>query len=416
MSGFFSSLRHRLLLFLAVLGPGVIAAIADNDAAGVATYSIVGAEFGYSMLFILLLTTVLLAVTQEIGARLGIVTGKGLADLIRENYGVRTACFIFGILSIANMGSIVSNFAGLMAATSIFALPKVPFLLLFVILMILFVYKGNYQINQRIFLGSTLFYIAYIFAAFFAKPHWSEAFVQLVSPFSIQWSWKYMFAAIALVGTTITPWGQFFIQSFVVDKKLTPDKLKYEQTEVYFGAFLTNFFSFFMIVAIAATLFANKIPINGPQEAALAITPFAGQFASLLFSFGLLNAGFMGATIISLSTAYAYSEFFGYEGSLDSKFARGKSFYIIFFTQIVIASLIVLIPRISLFKIVLYTQSLNGILLPVIMYFLLHLANNKSLMGQHTNTPVYNYICVISLFVISVASVVVLIGGLFGFL
>lgn len=414
MTSFFNKLKRRLVIFLIVLGPGVITAMADNDAGGVATYSIVGARFGYSMLFILLVITILLALTQEMGARLAVVTGKGLADLIREHYGIKISAVVFLVLFIANMGSIVANFAGLTAGISLFHLPRIPFLLIFLFIMILFIYKGNYKTNQKIFLGSAFLYIAYIFAAFLARPNWGEALQSLVIPKGIQISQGYIFSAIALLGTTITPWGQFFIQSFIVDKKLTPDKLKYEQAEIYFGALLTDFFSFFMIVAVASTLFINKIPINGAAEAALAITPFAGHYASLLFSFGIINAGFIGAVIISLTTAYAFSEFFGHQGSLDSSVSQSKSFYVLFLFQVVAASFIVLIPKISLFKIVLYTQSLNGILLPVIIYFLLKFANNKTLMGGYTNNKFYNYFAVVSSIVIVLSSVFVIVGMVLG--
>ncbi|HLC94764.1 MAG TPA: divalent metal cation transporter [Patescibacteria group bacterium] len=414
MQAFAAKYKRRLLIFLMVFGPGVIAAVADNDAAGVATYSLIASKFGYAMLFILLIVTVLLAVTQEMGARLAVVTGKGLADLIREHYGVKISAMIFLMLFIANMGSIIANFAGLTAAISLFGLPKAPFLLLAVLFMTIFVYKGSYRTNQNIFLGSAFFYIAYIAAAFLAKPQWETAVYNLVLPVGITFSREFIFSAIALLGTTITPWGQFFIQSFIVDKKLTTDKLKYEQAEVYFGAFLTDLLSFFMIVAIAGTLFIHSIPINGAAEAALAITPFAGQFASLLFSFGLINAGFMGAVVISLTTAYAFSEFFGHQGSLDSPISKSRSFYLLFLIQIIIACLVVLSPHISLFRIVLYTQGLNGVLLPVIIFFLLRFANSKNLMGSYTNNRFYNYFATISCVVITLASIFVIMGGILG--
>ncbi len=411
---FFKHFKKRLLIFLAVLGPGIITAMADNDAGGVATYSIVGAKFGYSMLFLLLLITVLLAITQEIGARIAIVTTKGLGDLIREYYGIRISLVVFLLLFIANMGSIIANFAGLTAGLSLFNLPKIPFLLLFIFFMILFVSKGNYQTNQKIFLGSAFLYIAYIFSAVLARPDWNEALKNLALPIGIKFNSEYIFTAIALLGTTITPWGQFFVHSFIIDKKITVNKLKYEQAEVFFGAFLTDFFSFFMIVAVASTLFIHNIPIHGAAEAALAIKPFAGQLAFALFAIGLINASYMGAVIISLTTAYAFSEFFGTEGSLDAPINRSKLFYGIFSIQILIAFLIILIPRVSLFKIVLYTQGLNGILLPVIIFFLIKFANDQSLMGKYTNNKFYNYFAILSSIIIVLASVFVIVSGMLG--
>jgi NRAMP (natural resistance-associated macrophage protein)-like metal ion transporter len=407
-------LKRRLLIFLVVLGPGIITAMADNDAGGVATYSIVGAKFGYSMLFLLLLITILLAITQEIGVRIAMVTAKGLGDLIREYYGIRISLFIFLLLFIANLGSTIANFAGLTAGFSLFHIPKIPFLIFFTILMILFVTKGNYRTNQRIFLGSAFLYIVYIFSAILAHPNWAEAIKNLLLPVGIQFHSDYIFTAIALLGTTITPWGQFFVHSYVIDKKLPINKLKYEQAEVFFGAFLTDFFSFFMIVAVAATLFTRGIMINNAAEAALAIKPFAGEFASALFAFGLINASYMGAVIIPLTTAYAFAEFFGVGGSLDAPLEKNKTFYFIFIFQILIAFLFVLIPQISLFNIVLYTQGLNGVLLPIVFYFLLKFANNKKIMNNYSNNKFNNVFAVVSSIVIFLASLYVIISGILG--
>lgn len=409
MTNFFKRLNIRLGILLAVLGPGIITALADNDAGGVATYSIVAAKFGYSVLFILFLVTILLALTQEMGARLAIVTGKGLGDLIREQYGIKMSLAVFIVLVLANIGTTIANFAGLTSAFDLLGLPAWPSLVLFSCMMILAISKGSYQTNQKIFLAAGFLYVVYIFSAFMARPNWSQAVSSLVDPTQIELSGDYFFSMIALVGTTITPWGQFFISSFVRDKKLTIDKLKYEKLEVYFGAFLTDFFAFFMIVAVAATLFVHNIKIDSAASAAQALAPFAGEAASLLFGIGLLTASFMGAVIIPLTTAYAFSEFFGYEGSLDSPFNQSKSFYYLFLIQIIVAALIVLIPQISLFKIVLFTQGLNGMLLPVIIYFLLKFANNEDLMGKHINNRFYNIFATVSSFLIIAASVVVIL-------
>ena len=222
-----------------------------------------------------------------------------------------------------------------------------------------------------------------------------------------------IFGAIAVLGTTITPWGQFFVNSYIIDKKISSDKLKYEQIETYFGAFLTNFFSFFMIIATAATLFAHNIPLISGEQAALAIRPFAGELASTLFGLGILNAGFIGIVIVSLSTAYAFSEFFGYTGSLDVPYDRGKLFYGIFLFQLIIAAVIVMLPFVSLFKIVFYTQALNGALLPFVFYFLLKFTNNKELMGEHINNRFFNYFAIISSIIIVIASVFTVVSSLF---
>src|SRR3990167_9482633 len=405
--------KYKFLIFISVFGPATIAAIADNDAAGVATYSLAGAKFGYSILFVLLFVTILLAVTQEMGVRIGTVTGKGLGDFIRERYGVVVAVIIFLMLFIANMGSILANFAALKTTTHMFNLPTVPFIILTIVFAFLFVSKGSYKTNQRLFLFGSILYISYIFSAFKAGPDWGQAISSLFIPTSIKLSKEFIFASIAVLGTTITPWGQFFIDSFVVDKKIPMDKLRYSQIETYFGAFLTDFFSFFMIVAIASTLFAHGINLTSGEQAALAIKPFAGELASLLFGFGFLNAAIMGIIIISLSTAYAFSEFFGFVGSLDAPFERGKLFYGLFLFQLVLAALIVTLPFVSLFKIVFFTQSLNALLLPVIFFFLLKITNNKDLMGSYINNKWYNYFASFSSAIIILAAFFVIISSLF---
>ncbi len=408
-----SFLKRRLLIFLAVFGPATITAISDNDAAGVATYSLGGANFGYSLLFVLSFVTVLLAVTQEMGARISIVTQRGLGDLIRERYSIKISLLVFTCLLIANIGTIVANFAALKTASSMFHMPALPLMVFVIVLSFLFISKGDYKTNQRIFLIGTVLYFSYVFSAFKARPDWGLAVTSLVSPLNIQFSKEYLLASIALLGTTITPWGQFFVQSFVADKKLSINKLKYVQAETYFGAIVTDFFSFFMIVATAATLYAHKIPLASGEEAALAIAPFAGPLASALFGFGLLTAAIMGIIIISLSTAYAFSEFFGFEGSLDTPFERGRLFYTLFLTQLIVAASVALIPTVSLFQVVLVTQSLNAILLPAIFYFLLRFTNDKELMGAHTNGPLYNYFIVGASLVIIISSFTALLSYLF---
>lgn len=404
--------KYRLFLFLSVFGPATIAAIADNDAAGVATYSLAGAKFGYSILFVLIFVTVLLAVTQEMGVRIAAVTGKGFGDLIRERYGVKVTLLVFLILLLANMGSIMANFSALKAVSQMFNLPFLPLTILVIVLAFLFISKGDYKTNQKIFLFGTILYVSYVISAFRASPDWGKAISNLFYPREVKLSREFIFASIAVLGTTITPWGQFFINSFVVDKKIQPDKLKYSQIETYFGAFLTNFFSFFMIVATASTLFAHGINLTSGEQAALAIKPFAGELASFLFGFGLLNAAIMGIIIISLSTAYAFSEFFGYVGSLDAPYEKGRLFYGIFLFQLIVAALIVILPFATLFKIVFYTQSLNAFLLPLIFFFLLRITNNKELMGSFTNSKWSNYFATISSAIIIFASAFVIISSI----
>lgn len=407
---FLNGYKTKFLVFFSVFGPATITALADNDAAGVATYSLAGAKYGYSILFILFLVTILLAVTQEMGVRIALVSGKGLGDIIRERYGVKISVLVFLGLMFANLGTTIANFSAIKITASLFNLPVIPFVILIIVTAYMFVSKGNYQTNQKIFLISGLFYITYVISAFKANPDWPKALSSIFVPTNIKLSKDFIFATIAVLGTTITPWGQFFVHSFVLDKKLTSSKLKYEQVETYFGAFLTNFFSFFMIVATASTLFIYKIPLTSGEQAAIAIEPFAGKLASILFGLGIMNAGFMGIIVVSLTTAYAFSEFFGYEGSLDSDFKKGQSFYVIFLTQLSIAALINLIPKISLFKIVFFTQSLNGVLLPLMFFFLLKASSDPELMGKHINSRWFNYFIIGVSILISFASLITLIG------
>lgn len=412
MKDFLAKNKVRLLIFLSVFGPATITAISDNDAAGVATYSLAGAKFGYSILFILLIVTILLAVTQEMGVRIAMITGKGLGDLIRERYGIRISVLVFSCLFIANICTVIANFSALKATTAMFNIPALPVLFFFILLIILLVAKGSYKTNQKIFLLGTVLYFSYVISAFKASPDLSLALRSLVIPTGIKFTKEFILASIAVLGTTITPWGQFFVNSFVIDKKLTSERVKYVQLETFFGAFLTDFFSFFMIVATAATLFVNGIPLLSGEQAALAIRPFAGNLAGILFAFGLVNAALMGIIIISLSTAYAFAEFFGVKGSLDAPFNKGKAFYGIFIFQVILAALVVALPSISLFKIVFITQSINGFLLPFIFYFLLKITNNKELMGNYTNKPVYNYFVVISSIIIILAAVFTVLANI----
>lgn len=412
----FQHLKRKLLIFLGVFGPATITAMADNDAAGVATYSLAGAQFGYGILFILLVVTLLLAVTQEMGVRIAIVTGKGLGALIRERYGIRVALFVFLGLGVANFGTIVANFAALKAVAAMFNLNILPGIIFFIILAFIFVAKGSYKTNQNIFLFASLFYLSYIISAIKAGPDWGQALVNLTTPVGIKFDYRFIFASIAVLGTTITPWGQFFINSYVVDKKLGIDKLPYERLETYAGAVLTDLFSFFMIVATAATLFVHGIPLVSGEQAAIAIQPFAGELAGILFALGLLNAGFMGMVIVSLSTAYAFAEFFGLEGSLDVSFERGRLFYVLFLSQLVLAGIVVLLPGVSLFQIVFYTQSLNGFLLPVIFYFLLCIINDKTLMGSHTNSRFFNWIAIGASVAIIAAALFTVVGSIAQFI
>jgi Mn2+/Fe2+ NRAMP family transporter len=386
--------------------------MADNDAGGVATYSVAGATLGYPVLFILLIITVLLAVTQEMGMRLTLVTRRGLADLIRERFGVKISLLIFSALLIANLGTITTELAAVKVTSAMLHLPSIPFVFLIVLVSVIVVTKGNYKLTQGIMLVTSLFYLAYIISAVKAKPDWGLAISNIFWPHGVDFNPTYMrnylLIGMGVLGTTITPWGQFFISSFAYDKNIEAKNIVYSQLETYVGAFLTDFFSFFMVVATAATLFVNKIPLTSGETAALAIKPFAGELAGSLFAFGILNAGFMGLIVVSLSTAYAYAEFFGLQGSLDSNYKQSKSFYLIFIAQLVIATIIVMFPNVAFFKLAITTQTINAIALPLVFYYLIKLASDKGLMGKYANNGFQKWFTIIGSVAIFIASVLVL--------
>lgn len=401
--------RRNLFIIMAVVGPGIITAFADNDAGGVATYSVAASRFGYSMLTTLIPITVVLMITQEIGSRLAVVTGKGLGDLIRERYSIKVSLLIFTLLFFVNFGVILQDLGGLKDGLGLFNLNYLIFLPLLLIFLFLFITRASYAKVERFFLFLIFFYLAYLVSAVLAKPDWVLIGKSLFVP-SGTLSFSYMYTAIAVLGTTVTAWGQFFINSYVKDKKLTPDKLKYNRWEIYVGAFLTDLFSLFMMVAVIAAIYVHGVHIQGAADASLAIRPFAGQLAGVMFGAGLLVAGFIGAAIVPLATAYAFSEFFGYEGSLDVDFNSSKLFYGFFIVQIILGTIAVMFPALSLFKITLYADFLNGIFLPIIFFFLYKFANDDDLMGQYKNTPIQNILLVGSGVVITIGSIL----GAFG--
>jgi Mn2+/Fe2+ NRAMP family transporter len=402
----------RMLIFLSIFGPATITAMADNDAGGVATYSLAGAKLGYPILFPLVIITILLGVTQEMGMRLTVITRKGLADLIREKFGVKAALFMFGALLIANLGTLITEVAAIKTTSAMLKIPPIPFVLAIVVISFFFVTKGNYRLTQGIMLIASLFYIVYIISAVKAHPDWGMAVTNLFYPHGMEKSPAYLrdflLIGMGVLGTTITPWGQFFISSFAFDKKIEKGKILYSQLETYWGAFLTDFFSFFMIVATAATLFIHSIPLDSGEQAALAIQPFAGELAGTLFAIGILNAGFMGLVIVSLSTAYAFAEFFGLSGSLDDSYQKSRTFYILFIFQLIAATIIALFIPLSLFKVAVFTQTINAVALPPVFYYLIKLTNDRQLMGNYANNnfqKVFSITCTVVIIVATVFTV-----------
>lgn len=380
----FSKQKKRLLLFLAVLGPGIITAVSNNDAAGVATYSVAASLYGMSSQYLVLFVTMLLGITQEIGARIAIVTGKGLGDLIREHYGVKVSVAVFFAYFFVNQGVVLQNVSGLKAAIQLLHFSWEPLLILACVAVVLAVVFLNFRSLQRIFLGTILFYAVYVFSAIIVKPDWGQALRQSFVAPEIRFitDINYWFTIIAVFGTTITAWGQFFVQSFIADKGLKPHQLPAERAEVYTGAFLTNFFSWMIAVAVTFTLFSHGIKVADGVAAAQAIRPFAGDIAYGMFAVGLLAASFLGLTIVPLATAYVFGELFGFERTLDASFIKGRLFYIFFILQVTIGLIITLFPNVSLFGITLYANYLNGALVPVIFFFLLKFSGDKKIMGE----------------------------------
>ncbi len=401
----FKDFKKRILIFLAIVGPGLITAVADNDASGVATYTVAASMYGMASQYLVIPTTILLAVTQEIGARISIVTGKGLGSLIREKYGVKMSIGIFLLYFFVNQTVVLQNVTGLKSSIQLFGFPWQIVLFLTCILLVLMVIKLNFKKLQKIFLFMILFYVAYVISAILVNPDWGEAIQEsFILPKKVDLlDANYWFSLIAVLGTTVTLWGQFFISSYIVDKGLTKSDLKFNKVEVYGGAFLTNFLSWMMAIAVTFTLFANKIIVTDGFEAAKAIEPLAGSFSSSLFAIGLFAASILGLFIVPLATAYVFTEMFGYERTLNVDFKTGKVFYVFFVLQILISLVIALFPGVNLFSLTLLGNYINGAALPIIFYFIIKFSESKELMGEHVSKGFGKYFVRLALVVIVVA-------------
>ncbi|MFA6528913.1 MAG: divalent metal cation transporter [Candidatus Gracilibacteria bacterium] len=413
MTKFYQRFRNKLAILFAIVGPGIIAANADNDAGGITTYSVVGAHFGTKMLWVLLLITISLAITQEMGVRIGLVTRQGLAGLIREHFGVKLTAFAMLLMLIANTGTVTAEFAGISSAFAIIGVSKYLVVPAAAMVIWLILYKGSFKTTQRIFLVFSAFYIVYIINGFIIGPDFGQALKDTVTP-HMEFTSVFFLTMIALIGTTITPWGQFFIQSYVVDKGLTIKDYSAERAEVYLGAFMTDIVSFFIIISTAATLYANGIRIEDAKDAAMALRPLAGNMAQLLFAFGLFSASMLGAFILPTATAYSICEAFGWESGFNTNWKTGKIFYGIILTTIIVPALVVLIPGVSMIKIMIWSQDINGILLPFILIFVMKLINNKELMGKYTNKPIGNIIAWATIIGLIVATVTLVVSSVAG--
>jgi len=413
-------IRRSLLLFFSIVGPGIITANADNDVGGIQIYSIAGAEFGHTMLWLLIPITIALIVTQEMCARMGAVTGKGLADLIRENFGVKVTAVVLLLFVVADLGNTAAEFAGIAYASPVFqqyvpVLSKyllVPVAAIFVFTMVT---RGNYKIVERVFFAFCAVYLAYVASGILVHPKWGEIMTALVVPHFTP-TQAYLLAAIGVIGTTISPWMQFYIQSAIVEKGVTIKDYPYSRIDVITGAVVTDVIAFFIIVACAATIFVHNqhlapgqhpLSINTAGDVATALQPLAGKYASLLFALGLLNAAIFTASILPLSTAYYVCEAFGFESGVERRFGEARVFYGLYAGLIAVGGGVVLLASDAIENgIIFYSQVINGVLLPVVLVLMLLLINRPRIMGRYTNNVVFNVVAWTTVIVVGVLTIV----------
>jgi len=397
--------KTRILIFFAVVGPGFITANVDNDAGGIYTYSAAGAQFGHLLLWTMIPITLALIVVQEMSARMGAATGKGLSDLIREEFGLRITFFMMIAILITNFGNVIAEFAGIAGSLELFGLRKYYTVPICAVIVWLIVVKGQYKSVEKVFLAASFFYVTYIFAGVIAKPAWMEALVATVKPppkamFLHQ---DYLYMVIAVVGTTIAPWMQFYLQASIVEKGVTKRQYRASQLDVISGCIFTDVVAWFIIVACAATLYAHGYhKISDAADAAQALKPLAGNNASILFAVGLFNASLFAASILPLSTAYTVCEGLGFESGVGKKFDEAPAFYWLYTLLIAAGAGVILTPNLPLVKITVLSQVVNGIVLPFVLIFMLLLVNKKSLMGEYVNSRFFN--------VIAWATTVIMIG------
>jgi Mn2+/Fe2+ NRAMP family transporter len=381
----------RVALFLAILGPGIITGSVDNDAGGITTYSVAGAVYGYGLIWTLIPAFIVLMVIQEMNARMGIVTGKGLADLIRENAGVKATFFIFLGLLIADIGNTTTEFAGVAGSMEVFGVSKYISVPIVGVMVWLLVVKGTYKIAERIFLLFSLSLLMYVVSALMGKPEWGEIGSAIVHP-KMDMDFKTLAMVIGLIGTTIAPWMLFYMQSSVIEKGLKIKNFKYSVIDIVVGCIATVSVAFFIIVACASTLHANGIEIKEAKDAAMALKPLAGAMAGQVFAFGLFIASIFSATILPLACAFYVCEAFGFEAGIDKDWDEAPEFYILYTGILVISMLIILIPNAPLIAISLWSQVLNGLFLPVVLICMMLIVNNKKIMGKYVNKPINNII------------------------
>jgi NRAMP (natural resistance-associated macrophage protein)-like metal ion transporter len=382
---------RSILLFLAIVGPGIVTGSVDNDAGGITTYSVAGAVYGYKLLWTLVPSFLLLVIVQEMNARMGIVTGKGLADLIRESFGVKVTLLIFLGLVATNIGNTATEFAGVAGSLMVFGVSKYISVPIVAVGVWLLVTKGDYKTAERIFLFFSFCLLSYIVSAILGKPDWGAIGQNFIRP-AMHFDTAYLSMVLGIVGTTVAPWMQFYMQSAVIEKRIKIQDYKYELWDVIIGCTVTVVVVFFIMVACAATLHKNGLVINEAKDAAVALKPFAGAFAAQLFAFGLFIASVFSATILPLATAFFVCEAFGFEAGINKKIQEAPQFYALFAFIMTVAVLIILAPNAPLISITIWSQVINAMLLPVVLFSMMRMVNNRKIMGSHVNNKFQNVV------------------------
>jgi len=407
-----ANLSRRFWIFLVILGPGIITANVDNDAGGITTYSVAGATLGYKLLWTIIPMTLALIVVQEMCARMGAVTGKGLADLIRERTGVKWTAFIMLTLLLADLGNTICEFAGVAASMELFGVTKYIAVPLGALGIWVLVIRKSYKFVEKVFLSACVLYLTYIVSGYMAHPSWGEVARELVIP-NFSFDSTYLAILVGVIGTTIAPWMQFYIQSAVVEKGITVKDYGYCKWDVISGCFMTNIVALFIIVACAATIHVHGIKIETAKEAALALGPLAGKWAQWLFALGLLNASLFSASILPLATSYYVCEAFGFEAGVNRSWKEAPVFYWLFTLLIVIGAAVILIPNMPLIAVMFWSQVVNGVLLPFVLIFMLILINNKDLMGAYVNNRTFNIISWVTVAIMIVLTMMMVVTSFF---
>ncbi len=405
--------RVRMLALFAALGPGIIAASAGNDAGGISTYSVDGASYGYATLWMIFLMTFSLVIVQETAARMGAVTGKGFAALIRERFGVRPTLFAMIALLTSNAATSVAEFAGIAAALELFGVTKYVSVPIAAVVVWLLVVRGSYRRIEKLLLALSAIFISYVIAAFMAKPDWGEVLHATFVPTFIPTT-GFVLIVIATVGTTIAPWMQFFVQSNIVDKGVTAKELLYQRVDVITGAVSANIIAWFIIVTTGTVLFPRGIQITSAEQAAQALAPVAGQYASTLFAIGLFGASLLAAFVLPLTASYAITEAFGWERGIDRSWSEAPAFNAIYTFVIVFGAVLVLIPKAPLIQIMVLSQAVNGVLLPFLLIFMMGIVNDRRIMGRFVNGKVYNFISWATIVVVIGLTAALLVMGVLG--